>query len=273
MNIIIGIIVFIIGSCMGEFFSNLLEDDYNTSIFKFKICCPHCKHKFNLLESIPIFSYILSDGKCKYCGKNIGLKTLATEVLTGALLTLGFFSLGIDTKMLYPGQIIKIVEFFCMFITILLIGNIDLRHHRIDKKVLLFGIITQSIIYLYYYFNNEMAPIFYYRYILCLIMFVSLFALNKIYQKRIADNSYIIDIILFLTYIISSIEYELFVVVLLNTLVLSLFNRLFNRVDYIKNDSTDILKEVEQKKISVGFWISINTIIICIIENYLINVL
>ena len=109
-----------------------------------------------------------------------------------------------------------------------------------------------------------MAPIFYYRYILCLIMFVSLFALNIIYQKRIADNSYIIDIILFLTYIISSIEYELFVVVLLNTLVLSLFNRLFNRVDYIKNDSTDILKEVEQKKISVGFWISINTIIICI---------
>ena len=76
-----------------------------------------------------------------------------------------------------------------------------------------------------------------------------------------------------LTYIITTIEYELFILVLLNTLVLSLFNKLFNKVDYIKNDSTDILKEVEQKKINVGFWLCINTIIISIIENYLLYVL
>ena len=273
MNILVGIIVFIIGACLGEALSNLIEDDYNTSMFKFKICCPHCKHKFSFIESVPIFSYILSDGKCKYCGKNVGIKVLLSEFMTAILFTLGFFSLGIDVRTIQLNQAIKIIEFSCMFATIMLIGNIDLKRHKINKKVLLFGIITQAIVCLYYYCTKQMTNIFYYRYILCLLMVVCLFALDIIYQKRIAEDSYVIDIILFLTYIISSIEYEIFIIVLINTLVLSLFNLLFNRVDYIKNDSSDILKEVEQKKISVGFWISINTILICIVENYLINVL
>ena len=273
MNIVLGIIVFMLGACLGGVFVNLFESDYNTSILKFKICCPHCKHKFKLIDAIPIFSYIISDGKCKYCGKSIGIKSLWIEVCTGALLTLGYFSMGINFKLVTTFQVIKLIEFLCMFITLIIISNIDLKIHRINKKILLFGIVAQAAINVYYYLNIEITNFSYYRYVLYLIMTISLFVLDIIYQKRIAANSYIIDIVLLLTYIITTIEYELFVLVLLNTLVLSLFNKLFNKVDYIKNDSTDILKEVEQKKINVGFWLCINTIIISIIENYLLYVL
>ena len=272
MSILLGIILFMVGAWIGGMFVNIFDKN-NTSLFKFLICCPHCKHKFKLVDSIPIFSYILSDGKCKYCGESIGIKSLIVEICTGLLFAIGFFSLGINIYALDISKIIKIIEFFCICITLLLIGNIDKKSHRISKKALLFGIVTEALIYLYYYCNNEMLKSDYYRYILYLVMAIALFVLDIVYQKRIAENSYIIEIILLLTYIITSIEYELFICVLVNTIILSLFNLLFNRVDYIKNDSTDILQEVEKKKISVGFWICISTIIICIVENFLMYVL
>lgn len=272
MNIVLGIILFMLGAWLGGTFANIFDNN-NTSLFKFLICCPHCKHKFKLVDSIPIFSYILSDGKCKYCGESIGIKSLIVEIVTGFLFTIGYFSLGINISVVEVGQVIRILNFFCIFITLLLIGNMDLKSHKISKKVLLFGIVTRALIYLYYYINKEITQIDYYRYILCLAMSIALFTLDIIYQKRIAENSYIIEIILLLTYVITSIEYVLFIIVLINTIILSLFNKLFNRIDYIKNDSTDILQEVQQKKICVGFWICINTIIICIIENFLMYVI
>ena len=53
MNIIIGIIVFIIGSCMGEFFSNLLEDDYNTSIYNDSVTIVIGKKSTTVVDTPP----------------------------------------------------------------------------------------------------------------------------------------------------------------------------------------------------------------------------
>lgn len=88
--------------------------------------CPHCKHQLSALDNIPLLSYLLLQGKCRYCqapvSKRYPLLELATAVLsavvawqfgatatgllylavTWALLALTFIDID---KMLLPDQI------------------------------------------------------------------------------------------------------------------------------------------------------------------------
>lgn len=45
--------------------------------------CDTCGHTLTWQELIPIFSFIFLRGKCKNCGKKIGLENLATEAIFG----------------------------------------------------------------------------------------------------------------------------------------------------------------------------------------------
>ena len=42
--------------------------------------CPNCNHPLSLREQLPIFSYLFSHGKCKYCSKKIPLINLIPEI-------------------------------------------------------------------------------------------------------------------------------------------------------------------------------------------------
>lgn len=92
--------------------------------------CPNCEHVFGILDLIPVFSWLFSAGRCRYCACAISRRYPATEfgVVTTALiayLVLGFSStlmfvllalpfltalLVIDfEKMILPDQLVFIV--------------------------------------------------------------------------------------------------------------------------------------------------------------------
>ncbi|MDI6747767.1 MAG: A24 family peptidase [Rhodocyclaceae bacterium] len=47
--------------------------------------CPHCSRPVRALENIPLLSYLLLKGRCKGCGKPIGVRYPLVEALTGLL--------------------------------------------------------------------------------------------------------------------------------------------------------------------------------------------
>ena len=54
--------------------------------------CLSCGHQLSATENIPILSWIFLRGKCKKCGKKIGLAEILSELSLGAVfLILGFF--------------------------------------------------------------------------------------------------------------------------------------------------------------------------------------
>src|SRR3989344_393030 len=48
--------------------------------------CPKCKHKINWYDNIPLLSFVLLWGKCRYCKQSIALQYPVIELLTANLL-------------------------------------------------------------------------------------------------------------------------------------------------------------------------------------------
>ena len=55
------------------------------SIIKGRSMCPHCKHELKVKDLIPVISWLSTRGRCRYCGKSIGIQYPLVELLTGLL--------------------------------------------------------------------------------------------------------------------------------------------------------------------------------------------
>lgn len=93
--VLIYILVFIIGACLGSFLCCQarrlrLKEKKKPSLGRRSVC-PHCKHQLKWYENLPIISWLLQRGKCRKCGKKIGAAEILAELATG-LAFLGFTS-------------------------------------------------------------------------------------------------------------------------------------------------------------------------------------
>ena len=89
MNIFLYIIFFIIGITFGSFYTLAVyripkgEDITHTHSY-----CPNCNHKLGFFDLIPLFSYILLGGKCRYCKEKIRPRYIILETLSGLFFVL-----------------------------------------------------------------------------------------------------------------------------------------------------------------------------------------
>lgn len=47
--------------------------------------CPGCQHKLQVIDLIPVLSYLILKGRCRYCRQAISIRYPLVELLTGAL--------------------------------------------------------------------------------------------------------------------------------------------------------------------------------------------
>ena len=82
MNIFLYVIIFIIGTVFGSFYTlAVYRIPKNIDIVKKHSYCPNCNHKLGFFELIPILSYICLGGKCKSCKQKIRIRYLLLELL------------------------------------------------------------------------------------------------------------------------------------------------------------------------------------------------
>lgn len=75
---------FIFGTMAGSVANALIYRlPRNISWVKGHSMCNHCKHKLAFLDLIPILSYLMLGGKCRYCKKSIGLRWFLLEIGMG----------------------------------------------------------------------------------------------------------------------------------------------------------------------------------------------
>lgn len=71
--------------------------------------CEYCNNKYNWYELIPIFSYFISRGKCKYCKKDINIIYPILEILTGFLYSLSYIIYGFSYELIASLVIISLM--------------------------------------------------------------------------------------------------------------------------------------------------------------------
>jgi len=122
-----GIIIFIIGLVIGSF-SNvcIYRLPRNESLVRPGSHCPQCSKPIPFYDNIPIISYLLLKGKCRYCGQSIPPQYPIVELATG-LFYLALY-------LFYGLQPIAIV-YMLLCTLLIIISFIDLRE-RIIPDVL-----------------------------------------------------------------------------------------------------------------------------------------
>lgn len=91
---LIALVVGLYGLLGGSFLNALIWRVHEgRSIVKGRSMCPHCHHQLAAADLVPVASWLMLRGKCRYCSKPISLQYPAVELLTGFLFGLSYYGL------------------------------------------------------------------------------------------------------------------------------------------------------------------------------------
>ena len=262
MEIYFYIIIFIIGSLFGSFYTLAVyripkrQDITHTHSY-----CPNCNHKLGFLDLFPILSYIFLRGRCRYCGERIRPRYLVLETLSGVLFVVIAYYMGLSLENL---SFIKVAEFFfiVLYLTyIILICGIDKENRKISKLVNIYGIAI-SIMYMSYLCIVEGANI--YRYGIYLVLYILILLFDTITLKKFAKSTYLMGVLLMLvTMVVFTGELVTANAIILTLLAMAIYILIYKlRNSLNKNRKTD--KQVSGE-LSIGFYLGATNILIFIL--------
>ena len=251
MELILYTLIFIIGTVFGSFCTLAIYCiPQKKNIINEKSICSNCKHKLAFFDLIPVISYILLGGKCRYCHKKISNSYFIMELLMGLTSVGIYMSLHATWEIM---SILTLIEYLYLMIfvtTLVLIAGID-KNNKIH------------IIYLYIIKNVTIISI--YKYV---IYFVIVCVLSLITTKhRYFKYSYLLEIMMICIYINMFVIAEVFLITAVLTMI-SLLVGIIIRKRKNKIDKSDILAEKNMNMdLPIGFCLCLSNILAMLIQG------
>ncbi len=130
--------IFLLGLAVGSFLNCIIYRlETGQSFLRGRSFCPHCSHQLNFWDLIPVFSFLMLRGRCRYCHQKISWQYPLVEMATGLLfLSIFNFQFSIFNFIIVPFLIIIFVY--------------DLKHYIIPDRVIYSAI---GIAFLYQLFE------------------------------------------------------------------------------------------------------------------------
>jgi len=131
-------LIFVFGLIVGSFLNCVIYRlGAGGSFLKGRSFCPHCKHTLSWPDLIPLFSFFLLKGKCRYCQKPISWQYPLVELTTGILFLL-------IIHYTFPNFLLSI--FYSLISSFLIVIFVyDLEHYIIPDKVIYPAIIITFV--------------------------------------------------------------------------------------------------------------------------------
>jgi leader peptidase (prepilin peptidase)/N-methyltransferase len=134
-------IVFLFGLIVGSFLNCVIYRlGEKKSFLKGRSFCPNCAHVLSWKDLIPIFSFLILRGKCRYCGKKISLQYPLIELFTGILFLATFYHLR-DQLFSLQG-IFTLFYYWTILSSLIVIFVYDLKNYLIEEKIVYFSILV-----------------------------------------------------------------------------------------------------------------------------------
>lgn len=134
--------VFTFGAVIGSFLNAVLwRLRTGESVAKGRSYCPCCHHQLAARDLVPVFSYVMLGGKCRYCRKGIHPSYVIVELAVAVLFTVaaavtlrgGLFGADLFTGM----QVARLLERWYAVAVLTVIFVFDLRYMLIPRSVTL----------------------------------------------------------------------------------------------------------------------------------------
>lgn len=258
MNTIFYILIFFMGIFFGSFFTLAIhripkrEDITHTHSY-----CPNCNHKLGFLDLFPVFSYIILGGKCRYCKEKIRPRYLILEITSGLVFVLLAYLMNINIENLNTIKIANSAFIALYLCFIFILGGIDKEKRKIEKPVVMYGILI-SLAYIIYLCIVEGANI--YRYGIYLVFYILFLILDTITLRKYAKNSYLNNIILStIVMVIFTGEYITTNTIIITLLAIAIYILIY-KIKNWKNRSKKTDKQVS-KNITIGYIMSVANIL------------
>ncbi len=133
------LILFLFGLIFGSFFGvivNRMFDD-KRSWRQGRSVCDHCGQTIAWYDNIPLLSFLLLGGRCRYCQQNISLSHPLTELLTGLVFILAGW-LGLNSSFFTGLPLLLAVTIATIIVaTLWLLLLIDLKHFIIPDELII----------------------------------------------------------------------------------------------------------------------------------------
>lgn len=142
--------VIITGLCIGSFLNVCIyRIPRDESIIFSSSHCTNCNYKLQVIDLIPVLSYIFLKGRCRKCNEKISMEYPAVEILNGALYLIIYLRYGFS---------IYTIKYFLLCSLLIVIASIDLKTHYVYRNTILFGLFSVVIIYIADYFLLANLP-------------------------------------------------------------------------------------------------------------------
>jgi len=136
-QVFIFMVVFLTGLVVGSFLNCVIYRLNTKESFLFsRSHCPKCHHILKWYDLIPILSFIIVKGKCRYCQKKISWQYPLVEIFTGLI-----FLLLVTCHL----SLVTLIYYIVVSSLLIVIFVYDLKHYIIPDKIIYPAIITALI--------------------------------------------------------------------------------------------------------------------------------
>ncbi len=124
------IFIIMLGLCIGSFLNVVISRlPDGTSLAMPPSSCPVCKNRIKFYDNIPVVSFLVLRGSCRYCGSKISWQYPIIEIITGVLFGYLYIRSGYTLNLLFDFIFVSVL--ICVFM-------IDLKHEIIPDSLNLF---------------------------------------------------------------------------------------------------------------------------------------
>lgn len=139
------ILVAIFGLVIGSFLNVLIfRIDNLKSVLTGRSKCMHCKHVLSSADLIPLFSFLILRGKCRYCHKKLSIQYPIIELLTALVFVFLFFYFG--------ANISAFIFYAVVFSSLIVVSVHDLKTQYVPQEFVIFAVVLLLA------FGSQIAP-------------------------------------------------------------------------------------------------------------------
>lgn len=142
--------IFLLGLLVGSFLNAIIDrlETGESMVFSTRSHCDSCGHVLGVWDLIPVVSWLVLRGKCRYCSVPIPIQNPLVEIATGVLFVVTFF----QTARLADGNHALLFVFFAVVVSMLTVIFVyDLKHQIIPDQMIVGLILAASIFHMLHY--------------------------------------------------------------------------------------------------------------------------